>query len=114
MKDPADREFRLAFWKLHILHHADRGAVYGLWMLHELEEHGHRLSPGTLYPLLARMESNGWLRSERGDTPKARRSYRITPAGRRLLHALRAEVTELHREVVLGREPRHHRKEGHR
>jgi DNA-binding PadR family transcriptional regulator len=114
MRDPADREIRLAFWKLHVLHHADRAPVYGLWMLRELEEHGHRLSPGTLYPMLARMETNGWLRSDAGDGPKARRSYRITPAGRRLLRALREEVTELHREVVLGREPRHHAKEARR
>lgn len=102
MKDPADREFRLAFWKLHILHHAEKGPVYGLWMLQELAAHGYQVSPGTLYPLLARMERHGWLRSTSGDAPKARRDYRITPAGRRLLEALRRDVAELHREVVLG------------
>jgi DNA-binding PadR family transcriptional regulator len=103
MRDPADREIRLAFWKLHILHHAARGPVHGWWMLQELAEHGHRLSPGTLYPLLARMEANGWLRSDRAERAKARRSYRITPAGRRLLRTLRREVAELHREIVLGK-----------
>jgi PadR family transcriptional regulator, regulatory protein PadR len=109
MAHPADREFRRAFWKLHVLHHAERAPVYGLWMLRELEEHGHRLSPGTLYPLLARMEAHGWLRSSAAERAKARRSYRITPAGRRLLEALRGELTELHREVVLGRGPRRRR-----
>ncbi|MBE7450996.1 MAG: helix-turn-helix transcriptional regulator [Kofleriaceae bacterium] len=105
MTDPADREFRLAFWKLHILHHASREPVYGLWMLRELEAHGHRLSPGTLYPLLARMEARGWLRSTGGRHARARRAYRITPGGRRLLAALRDDIHELYREVVLGREP---------
>ena len=36
MGNPINREIRLAFWKIHILHHAAKGAVYGLWMLEEL------------------------------------------------------------------------------
>ena len=107
MHEPVDREIRLAFWKLHILHHAARGAVYGLWLLEELAEHGHRLSPGTLYPILARMEQNGWLRLEATrERATARKNYRITPIGRRVLDALRLDVQKLHREVVLGLEPR--------
>lgn len=106
-RDPADREIRLAFCKLHILHHAERAPIYGLWMMRELDEHGHRLSPGTLYPLLSRLEANGWLSVQEGRRTKARRAYRITPAGRRLLRKLRAEVTELYRELVLGEEPTH-------
>jgi DNA-binding PadR family transcriptional regulator len=104
-KDPADREFRLAFCKLHVLHHAARGPIYGLWMMRELEQHGHRLSPGTVYPLLARLEEHGWLTAKRGERATARRAYRITAAGRRLLRQLRTEVTELHRELVLGEDP---------
>lgn len=102
-----DREFRLAFCKLHVLHHAAKGPIYGLWMLQELAEHGHVLSPGTLYPLLARMERNGWLRSRSEGGAKERKNYRITPAGRRLLEQLRGEVGELYRELVLGEEPEH-------
>jgi PadR family transcriptional regulator len=105
MSEPADREIRLAFRKLHVLHHAERRAVYGLWLLEELAHHGHRVSPGTLYPMLARMERNGWLRSTPGERAKARRDYRITAAGRRLLSRLRDEVDELHRELVQGIEP---------
>jgi len=105
MPHPVDREIRLALWKLHILHHATRGPVYGLWLLEELAEHGHRLSPGTLYPILERMERNGWLRSTSAKRANARRNYRITAAGRRVLDELRADVDELHREVVLGIEP---------
>lgn len=105
MKDPVDRELRLAFWKLHVLHHAAKGPIYGLWMLEELAEHGHRVSPGTLYPMLARMQNNGWLTAERTAAPKARKSYRIAPAGRRVLTRMRRELDELHRELVLGVEP---------
>jgi DNA-binding PadR family transcriptional regulator len=76
--------------------------VYGLWLLEELAQHGHRLSPGTLYPLLERMERNGWLRSEATRLANARKNYRITVAGRRILDQLRADVDELHREIVQG------------
>jgi DNA-binding PadR family transcriptional regulator len=105
MRHPADREIRLALWKLHILHHATRRPVYGLWLLEELASHGHRVSPGTLYPILERMERNGWLRSSAAARPNARRNYRITVEGRRVVDALRLDVEELHREVVRGLEP---------
>ena len=103
MSDEVDREFRLAFWKIHILHHAEKQAIYGLWMLEELAEHGHKLSPGTLYPILARMEKRGWLRSQTGGSSKARRNYRITALGRRVLEALRRDLDELYCEVASDR-----------
>ena len=110
MQSAVDREFRLGLWKIHILHHAASHEVYGLWLLEELAEHGYRLSPGTLYPLLARMKTNGWLREVRTtERLKARRSFRITAEGRRVLAALRRDVSELHREVVLGEEPEGHK-----
>jgi PadR family transcriptional regulator PadR len=107
MLSAADREIRLGIWKIHILHHAEAREVWGTWLLEELAEHGHSLSPGTLYPALARMEKNGWLRRE-GEAAhaRARQAFRITPEGRRLLKQLRREVRELHDEVVLGQEPR--------
>jgi len=108
MLSAADREIRLGIWKIHILHHAASREVWGKWLLDELAEHGHELSPGTLYPALVRMERNGWLERP-SDAPhaRARQTFRITPEGRRLLGGLRREVTELYEEVVLGREPEH-------
>ena len=108
MLSAEDREIRLGIWKIHILHHAAAHPVWGRWLLEELAEHGHVLSPGTLYPALARMEQNRWL-ERTGDAPhaRARRSFRITREGRHLLKRLRREVTELYEEVVLGREPVH-------
>ena len=79
MKDPIVREFLLTFWKIHILHHAEEQGVYGHWMLEELHRHGYRLSPGTLYPLLARMARRGWLRSLEPKSSTYPRVYRITP-----------------------------------
>jgi DNA-binding PadR family transcriptional regulator len=104
MSDQISREILLAFWKVHILHHAQERPIYGQWILDELRRHGFQVSPGTLYPLLARMEAQGWLRVRhsiaRGSSPKARREYVLTPKGARTLSMLRRQVEELHREVV--------------
>jgi DNA-binding PadR family transcriptional regulator len=100
MRDPIAREFLLAFWKVHILHHAADGrGVYGQWMLEELSHHGYRLSPGTLYPILARMARRGWLRASEPKRSKAARVYRLTPRGHDILDQLIHSLNELHREV---------------
>lgn len=100
MADPLIREFLLGFWKIHILHHAaEPGGVYGQWMLEELREHGYRLSPGTLYPVLTRMAQRGWLASTPTARPGDPRVYRITPAGSAVLQRLRAALDELQHEL---------------
>ncbi len=101
-----EREFLLAFWKVHILYHASREPVVGAWIMKELARHGYSVSPGSLYPLLARMESRGWLACHRepGAGPKSRKEYTLTVEGHRVLEELRGQVTELYREVVLGEE----------
>jgi DNA-binding PadR family transcriptional regulator len=101
MNDPVVREFLLAFWKIHILHHAEEQGVYGHWMLEELHRHGYRLSPGTLYPLLARMARRGWLRASEPKGSRDARVYRITPAGAEVLKRLRASLAELQHEVTV-------------
>src|SRR6266545_3921117 len=100
MSDAVTREFLLAFWKIHILHHAEEQGVYGHWMLEELHRHGYRLSPGTLYPLLARMARRGWLRSTEPKGSRAPRVYRITSSGSEVLRRLRASLAELQHEVA--------------
>jgi len=99
MTDPVVREFLLAFWKIHILHHAAEQGVYGQWMLEELQRHGYRLSPGTLYPVLARMARRGWLKASRTRNSRDPRVYRITRAGTDVLERLRGALEELQREV---------------
>ncbi len=99
MRDPVVREFLLAFWKVHILHHADEQGIYGQWMLEELQRHGYRLSPGTLYPMLARMARRGWLRAAEPARSKAARVYRLTPRGCEVLEQVRHALDELSRET---------------
>ena len=96
------REILLGFWKVHILHHAAEHPVVGQWVLTELRRHGYDISPGTLYPLLKRMERNGWLRyeMEAGGGPRGRRYYYLTGNGAAVLEVLRETVVELHHEVV--------------
>jgi DNA-binding PadR family transcriptional regulator len=96
------REILLGFWKVHILHHAAEHPVIGQWVLTELRRHGYDISPGTLYPLLKRLERNGWLRSEVavGEGKRRRRYYHLTTRGAAVLDVLRETVVELHHEVV--------------
>jgi DNA-binding PadR family transcriptional regulator len=98
----ADREILLSFWKVHILHHASEGPVHGQWVLTELRRHGYEISPGTLYPLLHRMQRNGWLKcrkvARRG--PRMRMDYRLTADGEKVLALVRNRLEELYREVV--------------
>jgi DNA-binding PadR family transcriptional regulator len=96
------REILLGFWKVHILHHAAEHPIIGQWVLTELRRHGYEISPGTLYPLLKRLERNGWLRSEAavGEGKRRRRYYHLTRRGAAVLDVLRDTVIELHHEVI--------------
>lgn len=96
------REILLGFWKVHILHHAAERPIIGQWVLTELRRHGYDISPGTLYPLLKRLERNGWLRSETavGTGKRRRRYYHLTKRGAAVLDVLRDTVIELHHEIV--------------
>jgi DNA-binding PadR family transcriptional regulator len=106
-KKALQREILLGFWKVHILHHAAQGPVVGQWMIRELRRHGFEVSPGTMYPMLARLEHLGWLK-QRTDSVSgqgARKEYELTGKGRDTLAFLQDKVTELYREVILGEEP---------
>jgi PadR family transcriptional regulator, regulatory protein PadR len=109
MRDPVVREFLLAFWKIHILHHAEEQGIYGQWMLEELRHHGYHLSPGTLYPILARMSRRGWLRATEPKRSKGARVYHLTPTGRAVLDQIRHSLGELSQEVG-GLRPKHRAK----
>lgn len=97
-----EREILLGFWKIHVLHHADEGPLHGQWMLSELRRHGYEISPGTLYPMLRRMERLGWLKCKPDPLggKRARRDYRLTAAGRKVLAVVREQIKELCREVL--------------
>ena len=47
-----DRNLYSGLIRLHLLHHAAEGPIFGQAMIDELGRHGYRLSAGTLYPIL--------------------------------------------------------------
>jgi len=95
------RDFFLGFVKIHILHHAGQEPVYGLWLIEELERHGYNLSPGTLYPILHKLERQGYLAAEKRVVEgKARKYYTLTEAGRAALEEARRQIRELTAEVL--------------
>jgi DNA-binding PadR family transcriptional regulator len=95
------REFQRGAVRLHILHHAAEQDIHGAWMTAELARHGYRISPGTLYPTLHRLEADGLLQSRQHVVDgRTRRLYRATTAGRAALAEDRAALAELAREVL--------------
>lgn len=102
-KKALQREILLGFWKVHILHHAAQGPVVGQWMIRELRRHGYEVSPGTMYPMLARMQRLGWLKQPKSGQ-RGRKEYKLTAKGREALSFLQDQVDELYREVVLREE----------
>jgi DNA-binding PadR family transcriptional regulator len=101
------RDVFLAFARVHILHHADEGEIFGVGMMKELARHGYRLGPGTLYPLLHRLEADGLLSRETAVVAgRARKYYVITRKGRLALARIRPKLDELVSEVAPLRRPR--------
>lgn len=99
-KDSTENDLYSGLVRLHILYHAAKEPFYGLWLIEELRRHGYALSPGTLYPLLHRLERQGYLRSRRvRDGKHVRRVYRATARGRRALATARERVRELFGEL---------------
>jgi PadR family transcriptional regulator PadR len=93
------------FIKLHVLHHASEQPVYGLWLIEELAEHGYRVSPGTLYPLLHSLEKSEMLKSYNELIHgKIRRYYKITANGRRHLKKAKNQLMELMGEILTKQE----------
>ena len=96
-----EREFLRGVVPVHVLHHAAQEPVHGAWMSAELTRHGYSISPGTLYPLLHRMERAGLLISARSSVDgRVLRSYRATAKGRKVLARLRKLVGEAAGEIL--------------
>jgi DNA-binding PadR family transcriptional regulator len=105
-----DKSLYSGLIRLHILHHAGKEPLYGIWILEELARHGYKLSAGTLYPILHGLEKKGYLRSHLERNGKsARRMYTITPLGRKAVDSSRRRVQELFGEMF-GIEPHHDRR----
>lgn len=68
---------------------ATMGAMHGYSLARRIEQisDGLRLSQGSIYPALIRIEQQGWIRTAWGvsETKRKVKLYSLTPAGRRRL-----------------------------
>jgi PadR family transcriptional regulator, regulatory protein PadR len=99
-KSMSDRDLYSGLIRLHILHHAVREPIFGAGIIEELNRHGYKLSPGTVYPLLHGLERKGYLDSfEERAGRQIRKFYRATPRGKEALEKAKEKVRELFGEL---------------
>jgi PadR family transcriptional regulator, regulatory protein PadR len=95
-----DREFFRGFVKLYALWRGSKPGAYGMGILKEMRELGFELSPGTLYPALEKLETEGdivW-RKEVVEG-RVRKSYRLTARGKRELEEITSRLRTMVRLV---------------
>ncbi len=96
-----DREFFLGFIKIHILYHASKEPIFGVEIATELARHGYSISPGTLYPILHRLEKEGYMESSsRVVNGRVRKYYQATAEGKLVLEQSKKKIRELVTEVI--------------
>ncbi|AZO94627.1 PadR family transcriptional regulator [Halocella sp. SP3-1] len=101
MKNRILRKMFLAFMRVHILHHAKQEPFFGLWMIEELQSHGYKVSAGTLYPILHKMEQDGILEAtEKTIESKVRKYYSLTKDGEEILNETIEKAKELFNEII--------------
>jgi DNA-binding PadR family transcriptional regulator len=95
------RNIFLGFIRIHLLHHAYEGEIFGVEMMDELRSHGYVISSGTLYPILHSLERDGYLtRRDEVVSGKMRKYYRITEKGINALDEVKKKIRELVEEVM--------------
>ncbi len=100
MQEPILRKLFLGFIQIHILHHAKKEPIFGVYMIEELKSHGYDISPGTLYPIFHNLEKNELLECEsKVIEGKVRKYYHITEKGRKVLKEAKKKAKELTREL---------------
>lgn len=85
---------------LLILQALSTGELHGLGVsrrIHQITGTTFDVKPGSLFPALYRLEEQGWLSSQWGESENGRRAkfYRLTAAGRRQLDRETREWQEL-------------------
>lgn len=99
-----DKDLYSGLIRLHVLHHACEGKIFGLDMIEELGRHGYKMSPGTMYPILHSLENRGYLKSSAFRSGRVgRRVYKATPSGRKALKSAKQKVRELFGELIEGK-----------
>ena len=96
----SNRDLIGGFVRLHVLHHASSGQIFGIGIIEKLAFHGYVLSPGTLYPILHGLERDGFLTSHAEVVGKKRRRvYEITAEGQKSLMLGKARLCGLVKEI---------------
>ncbi len=90
--------------ELAILSVLETGELHGYEIARRIEQQTQgklRFTLASLYPLLYRMEKQGWVRGswQLSAHGRRRRCYRLTPTGRKRLSPLRQEWSELFRAL---------------
>lgn len=71
-------------------------------MMEELKRHGYDLGPGTLYPMLHKLEQVGYLkRQDEVVEGKMRKYYIATATGKHVLRKIQPKMMELISEVFV-------------
>lgn len=95
------RRFKKSSIILHILFHASKEPIYGLWIKKELENHGYHVSDGNLYPWLSRLAITGFLVIEEKNVKgKIRKYYSITKSGKGQLKKMKKYLEQLYKEIM--------------
>lgn len=90
------------FIRIHILYHATEEQICGIDIIRELKRHGYTVSPGTIYPILHKMNQDSLLTNHNEIVNGKRRIYyRVTPQGKNVLEQAREKIKELYDEVIL-------------
>ncbi len=73
-------------------------------MMEELKRHGYNTGPGTLYPLLNKMEKNNMLvKKKKVVNGKVRKYYSITPIGIEVFKDAEEKAAKLFHEIEGGK-----------
>ena len=100
MTQTSNAEFLPGTLYMLILRTLAAGPLHGYAIarhIHSASREELAIEEGSLYPALNRMLVKGWLKAEWGtsDNNRKARFYRLTPAGRKQLHAETAEFNRL-------------------
>ncbi|MDX9807476.1 MAG: helix-turn-helix transcriptional regulator [Acholeplasma sp.] len=94
------KKLYLGFLNVHILYHASKEPIYGVWMIEELNHHGYHVGPSHIYPMLRDLTKENLLSmTEKLEHGKIRKYYTITALGLEVLKELKQRARELSKEV---------------
>lgn len=100
MEEQLLKDLFLGFIKVHILYHAEKELIFGQEFHNELQRHGYEISFGTLYPILHKLEIQGYLKSYKEKVNgRIRRYYEITKKGKIILKRAKIQAKELVEEL---------------